>query len=77
MTITKEINDRNSAEATYNVVCEKWTRRAVKDSLKTVIAAGIAATAATQGTSAMVSAAATLAMYIYDDVCDYYGEKYK
>lgn len=74
MTITKEINDRNSAEATYNVVCGKWTRRAVKDSLKTVIAAGIAATAATQGTSAMVSAAATLAMYIYDDVCDYYGE---
>ncbi|MBR1512833.1 MAG: hypothetical protein IJ622_00915 [Bacteroidales bacterium] len=77
MSITKEINDRNSAESTYNVVCGKWTKRAVKDSLKTVIAAGIVATAATQGASAIVSAAATIANYIYDDACEYYGEKYK
>ena len=77
ISITKEISDRNTAETTYNVVCGKWSKRGVKDGLKVAIAAGIAASGASGGTSLMISAAATLANYIYDDACEYYGEKYK
>ena len=71
LTITEEIKDRNSNERTYKVVCGKWTKRTVKDGLKVAIAGGIAASAATGGSSAIVSAAATLALYIYDDYCEY------
>jgi hypothetical protein len=77
LSVTREINDRNSAETTYNVVCGKWSKRVVKDGLKAAIAGGIAASGASGGTSLIISAAATLANYIYDDVCEYYGEKYK
>lgn len=77
ISVTKEIDDRNTGEATYNVVCGKWAKRTVKDGLKAAIAGGIAASGASGGTSLMISAAATLANYIYDDACEYYGEKYK
>lgn len=49
----------------------------VKDSLKATIAAGIAASGASGGTSAIVSAASTAALYIYEDACEYFGEKLK
>jgi hypothetical protein len=77
ISVTKEINDRNSEEATYNVVCGKWTKRVVKYGLKTAVAAGIKSAGATYGASLAVSAAAELASWIYDDVCEYYGEQYK
>ena len=70
LTITEEIRDRNSDERTYKVVCGKWSKRVVKDGLRAAIAGGIAASGATGGTSAIVSAAATLALYIYDDYCE-------
>lgn len=77
LSVTKEIKDQQTGEATYNVVCGKWSKRVVKDGLKAAIAGGIAASGVTGGTSIMISAAATLANYIYDDACEYYGEKYK
>lgn len=77
ISVTKEIKDYQTGEATYNVVCGKWAKRVVKDGLKAAIAGGIAASGASGGTSIMISAAATLANYIYDDACEYYGEKYK
>lgn len=70
--ITQEISDQRTNQKVYNVVCGKWTKRVVKDGLKLAIAGGIAASGASGGTSLMISAAATLANYIYDDVCDYY-----
>ena len=75
--ISQEIKDRQTGEKIYNVVCGKWTKRVVKDGLDIAIAAGIAASGASSGSSLIVSAAAKAAKYIYDDVCDYYGEKYK
>jgi hypothetical protein len=77
ISITKEIDDRNTNEATYNIVCGKWTKRVVKYGLKVAVAEGIAAAGLTEGASLIVSAAAELANWVYDDVCEYYGEKYK
>ena len=74
ISITKEIDDRNSSEATYNIVCGKWTKRVVKFGLKSAVAAGIKSAALTEGASLIVSAAAELATWIYDDACEYYGE---
>lgn len=68
--ITQEISDQRTNQKVYNVVCEKWTKRVVKDGLKLAIAGGIAVSGTSGGTSLMISAAATLANYIYDDVCD-------
>lgn len=77
MEISQEIIDQKTGEKAYNIVCGKWTKRAMKDGLKAAIAGGIVASGASGGTSLMISAAATLANYIYDDACEYYGEKYK
>ena len=71
ITITEEIKDRQKDEKIYKVVCGKWSKRVVKDGLKAAIAGGIAASGATYGTSLIISAASTLAMYIYDDYCEY------
>lgn len=75
--ISQESIDRQTNQKIYKVACGKWTKRVVKDGLKAAIAGGIAASGATGGSSAIVSAASTAALYIYEDVCDYYGEKYK
>lgn len=75
--ISQEIKNRQTGEKIYNVVCGKWTKRVVKDGLDAAITAGIVAGATTSGSGYIVSAAAKAAKYIYDDVCDYYGEKYK
>lgn len=75
--ITEEIKDRNTDEKIYKVVCGKWSKRVVKDGLKAAIAGGIAASVTSGGTSAMISAAATFAMYIYDDYCEYLEKKNK
>lgn len=77
MEIAQEGIDQKNGEKVYKVVCGKWTKRTVKDGLKIAIAGGIAASGASGGTSLIISAAATLANYIYDDVCEYYGEQYK
>ena len=73
--ISQEIKDRQTNEKVYNVVCGKWTKRVVKDGLKAAITAGIAAAGSSIGTSAIVSAASTAALYIYEDACEYYEEK--
>lgn len=70
--VIKDINTQNSRQQTYNVVCGKWSKRVVKDGLKAAIAAGIKAAAVTEGASLIINAAATAAMYVYDDVCEYY-----
>ena len=70
LTITEEIKDRQTDEKIYKVVCGKWTKRVVKDGLKMAIAGGIAASGVSGGTSLIISAASTLAMYIYDDYCE-------
>lgn len=77
MEIAQEGIDQRNGEMVYNVTCGKWTKRTVKDGLKIAIAGGIAASGASGGTSLIISAAATLANYIYDDVCEYYGERHK
>ena len=77
MEISQEIIDRKTNEKIYTVVCGKWTKRVVKDGLNMAIAAGIAAAGTTAGSSAIVSAASTAALYIYEDACEYYGEKQK
>lgn len=66
--------DKATNRKIYNVACGKWSKRVIGDGLKTAIAAGIAASGATGGTSAMVSAASTLALYIYNDACEYYKD---
>lgn len=75
--ITQEIKDKNSNEEKYQVFCGKWTKRVVKDGLKAAIAASIAASATTGGTAAIISAAGTLALYIYDDYCEYLEKQRK
>ena len=75
--ISQESIDRQTNQKIYKVAYGKWTKRVVKDGLKAAIAGGIAASGATGGTSAIISAASTAALYIYEDVCEYYGEKYK
>lgn len=77
MEIAQEGIDQRNGEMVYNVVCGKWTKRVVKFGLKSAVAAGIKAAALTEGASLAVSAAAELANWIYDDVCEYYGEKFK
>ena len=77
MEIAQEGIDQRNGEMVYKVVCGKWTKRVAKYGLKTAVAAGITAAGATYGASLAVSAAAELANWIYDDVCEYYGEKYK
>ncbi|OUN73762.1 hypothetical protein B5G10_04175 [Barnesiella sp. An55] len=73
ITISQDGIDKSRREKMYKVVCGKWTKRVVKDGLKAAIAAGIAASASSVGTSLIASGVATLASYIYDDVCEYYG----
>ena len=77
MEIAQEGIDQRNGERIYSIVCGKWTKRTVKDGLKAAIAGGIAASGVSGGTSLMICATATLANYIYDDACEYYGEKYK
>lgn len=77
MEIAQEGIDQRNGEMVYNIVCGKWTKRVAKFGLKSAVAAGIKAAAVTEGASLAVSAAAELANWIYDDVCEYYGEKYK
>ena len=77
MEIAQEGIDQRNGEKVYNIVCGKWTKRVVKYGLKVAVAEGIKAAALTEGASLAVSAAAELANWIYDDVCEYYGEKYK
>lgn len=77
LSITKEVQDYQTGKATYEVVCGKWSKRVVKDGLKLAIASGIAAAKVSGGTSLMISAAGTLANYIYDDVCAYYEDQYE
>lgn len=76
MEVSQEIINDRTNEKIYTVVCGKWTKRTVKDGLKAAIDAGIYAAASTKGMSLIISEVARLADYIYDDVCDYYGEKY-
>ena len=75
MSVSQVQRDERTGQKIYEVACGKWTKRVVKDGLKATIAAGIAASGASGGTSLIVSAASTLAMYIYDDVCDYYEDR--
>lgn len=77
VSVTKEADNYQTGKATYEVVCGKWSKRVVKDSLKAAIASGIAASGASGGTSLIISAAGTLANYIYDDVCQHYESKYR
>lgn len=70
--ISQDGIDQRTKQKVYNVVCGKWTKRVVKDGLKLAIAGGIAASGTSGGTSLIISATATLANYIYDDVCDYF-----
>lgn len=72
----QEAREHERNKVIYKVVCGKWTKRVVKDSLNAAIAAGIAAAKASGGTSLMVSAASKLANYIYDDICEYYEDEY-
>ena len=76
MSVAQVQIDERTGQKIYEVTCGKRTKRTVKDGLKLTIAAGIAASGASGGTSLIVSAAATLATYIYDDVCEYYGDYY-
>ncbi len=68
--------DRATGEKVYNVVCGRWTKRVVKDGLKAAIDAGVIAAAETKGASLIVSQAAKLVGYIYDDVCGYFGSDF-
>lgn len=68
--VRQEGIDQKTNKKIYNVVCGKWSKRVVKDGLKLAIAAGIKAAGATEGSSLIISAAATLANYIYDDMCE-------
>ena len=71
--VTQEGIDKARNEKIYKVVWGKWTKRVVKDGLKAAIAGGIVASGASGGTSLMISGSSTLALYIYEDVCEYYG----
>lgn len=73
--ISQEIKDRQTNEKIYKVACGKWTKRVVKDALRLAIVEGIKSAGVSGGTSLIVSAASTAAFYIYDDVCEYYGER--
>lgn len=75
--VTQEIKNAETSEMMYKVVCGEWTKRVVKYGLNAAISAGVKAAGLSSGATLIVSASATLAGYIYDDVCDYYGEKYK
>lgn len=74
--VTQEVKNRQSGEIVYKVVCGKWTKRVAKYALKTAVAQGIRAAAVSNGTSLIVSGAATAAEWIYDDLCEYFGEKF-
>lgn len=77
ISIAQEIIDKENGEVVYNVVCGRWTKRVVKYALKTAVAAGIKEAALTSGASLAVSAAAEIATWVYDEACDYYGDKFK
>ena len=70
ISISQENKEKQSDETIYKVVCGKWVKRTIKDGLKLAIAGGIAASGASQGASLIISAASTLALYIYDDYCE-------
>lgn len=72
----ERIDDRNN-KIMYNVVCGKWTKRIVKTGLNYAIKEGIKQAAATGGSTLIVSAAGTVAQWIYDDACEYWDKKMK
>lgn len=78
--ISVEISQAGIDKATnrklYNVACGKWSKRVIEGGLNAAIAAGIAASGASGGTSLMVSAASKLASFIYSDACEYYKNSY-
>ncbi len=71
-----QVDNRNS-ETMYNVICGKWTKRVTKYALKTAVAAGIKAAAATSGASLIISATAEVATWIYDDFCENWEKEIK
>ncbi len=76
ISITQDGIDKRNKEKIYKVVCGKWTKRVVKFGINAAVAAGIAAAAPTYGVSLSISAAGKAAEYIYDDLCEYYGDSF-
>lgn len=70
----ERIDDRNN-EKMYKIVCGKWTKRIVKTGLTYAIKEGIKQAAASGGSTLIVSAAGTIAQWIYDDACEYWDKK--
>ena len=75
LSVAQEQIDYKNGKAVYEVVCNKWTRRVAKEALKFTITDAIKAVA-TGGSNAILKVAGSAAGWIYDDVCDYYEEKY-
>lgn len=70
----ERIDDRNN-EKMYKIVCGKWTKRIVKTGLNYAIKEGVKQAATSGGSTLIVSAAGTIAQWIYDDACEYWDKK--
>lgn len=67
---------RPTGEMIYSLTCgNKYTRGLTKFTLNAAIVTGITAVAGPYS-AAVAGAATTIANVFYDDVCDYYREKY-
>lgn len=75
ISVAQEQIDYKNGKAFYEVACNKWTRRVAQEALKYSIEEAFAA-AVVNPNAAVAGYVAKAAAWAYEDICDYYGERY-
>ena len=73
ITIAQKNIDQRNGEKLYKVTCKGVTKTIAKTGLKKAISLAVSSA----GFPTIAKYASSASGYIYDAVCDYYGEKYK